>query len=433
MLNPWVILTGLAAGTVMGLYFPTTAAILAPGGELYLSLLKMCVVPIMVTAVITSVGRLFLRSGSASFLRRSLAVISAFLLTTSVIGVLSGVLFQPGANMSETSQAVLGRLLTSSGSMKHLPVAPDMIITQNEIINTHPNIFVNFALDMIPTNIFKSLSRGASLQILFFSVLLGIAVAMVPINGKSQFLNDCDVVFQAFVKIIQALMYFLPVGLALLIADQMLSLGMDLLIAMGWYTISIYSGCIFLFLGGSFIIKFQSKESFWYAIKALKQPLIIAFSSRNSFAAMPSAITAMTDDFRFDHTTTNLLIPLGVTMFRFGGLLAFAVSAIFFAQLYHLDLGMSDYILILFTSVLAGVASAGAPSIATASLMTIILNPLGLPSDAAIVLFIAINPVIAPILAMINLHGQCTATALVAPRDNLYHRSQQDPGIKRFL
>jgi proton glutamate symport protein len=154
--------------------------------------------------------------------------------------------------------------------------------------------------------------------------------------------------------------------------------------------------------------------SFVNSYVALRKPLIISFGTRSSFVAMPSAIHAMSEDLRFEKETINLTIPLGITICRFGTVMAFSFSAVFFAQLYHLQMSPGIYGIILMGTVLAALASAGAPGAATIGMLSLVFNPLGLPVDAAIALMLAVDPLIDPVLTLVNVHTNCACTALIA-------------------
>ena len=94
--------------------------------------------------------------------------------------------------------------------------------------------------------------------------------------------------------------------------------------------------------------------------------------------------------------------------------MTFGLSTIFFAQLYNLPLGPGSYGVILFGTVLAALASAGAPGAATIGMLSLVFNPLGLPVEAAIALMLAVDPLIDPIITLVNVHTNCTCTALIA-------------------
>jgi proton glutamate symport protein len=271
----------------------------------------------------------------------------------------------------------------------------------------------SFFKEIIPENIFHSLQQGHTLQILFFSLILGIALGFVSENLRDRLLNDIEAVFQAFITIIGWLMYLLPLGLLFLIASQIAEIGLEVMGAMTKYILWAYIGCFLLLLINGLIISLGTKTGLIQTFQLLRQPLLISFFTRNGFAAMPSAIEAMHENFRIDENTTNFVIPLGITLCRFGTVMAFSLSVVFMAQLFDVPLDLWTILFIAFASVLAGVASAGAPGVVALTMISIVLEPLGLPLEVALVLLLAVDPITDPPLTLINVQTNCAACSLI--------------------
>jgi len=142
----------------------------------------------------------------------------------------------------------------------------------------------------------------------------------------------------------------------------------------------------------------------------------VALGTRSSLASLPSTIHSLVDKLGFDHTEVNLYTPLGVTICRYGNVIYFALAAFFIAQLYETSLGMAEILTVLVASILAGMATAGATGVLTLSMMTIVLEPLGLPWSAAIVLFIAIDPIVDPLRTLLIVHTNMAATSVIGSR-----------------
>ncbi|MFW5993162.1 MAG: dicarboxylate/amino acid:cation symporter [Desulfohalobiaceae bacterium] len=412
LLSPWTILVCLAVGVLLGIYLPQAATRLAPIGDLYLRLLQMCVLPIMVTAIISSVTKLLASKMSGSVLLRIILVFCAGLVLASFIGVAAGALGQPGANLDQEAKEVMGQLISSrteEGSMS----APDMQLYLDQKQRATPAGSTSFLKDIIPENIFHALQQGHTLQILFFSLVLGVALGFVSEHLRDRLLSDIEAVFQAFITIIGWLMYLLPLGLLFLIASQIADIGLEVMGAMTKYILWTYIGCFLLVLINSLAISLATKRGFIQTLRLLRQPLLISFFTRNGFAAMPSAIEAMHENFRIDKNTTNFVIPLGITLCRFGTVMAFSLSVIFMAQLFGVQLDLGSILFIALASVLAGVASAGAPGVVALTMISIVLKPLGLPMEVALVLLLAVDPITDPPLTLINVQTNCAACSLI--------------------
>ena len=401
--NPWVIILGMAAGIITGMFNKNLALKLAPIGDAYLSFLSMCVIPIMATAVITSFGRLFRAREASFFLRRIIVVFLLGLLITSSIGMFAAVTGKPG-QLEPQSLDKLGKVL----------IQFERDNPGNNTGGKESFGFYQFLKMIIPANIFNALYEGKNLQILFFSIVLGLSLGILPSEKADQLLDFTEVVFKAFEKAIVLAMYALPLGLFCMLAGQIAQAGIDILKAMTKFVVIIHITGLALVLLGSAVISAVSKKPFIQIFRDLREPLIIAFGTRNSYAAMPAVFDTLRDNFSLNQNLINLVVPLSIVICRYSMVVVFTIGAVFMAQLYNMQLGLDQYFFILLVSVLAAVAGAGAPSVVALSMIAIVLAPLGLPSGAAIVLLRAVNAIIDPILTIINIHLTCAAAILIA-------------------
>ena len=244
--------------------------------------------------------------------------------------------------------------------------------------------------------------------------MLGVALATVGMQQTDQIIQATFVLFKAFENVIGWMMYFLPFGLFCLLAGQVAQVGISIIMALMQYVGMIYVAAIIIVLINGLVIRFMGRTSFLSTFLALRKPLIISFGTRSSFVAMPSAIHAMSEDLRFEKETTNLMIPLGITLCRFGTVMTLGLSTIFLHNSTIYPWVRDSYGVILFGTILAALASAGAPGAATIGMLSLVFNSLGLPVDAAIALMLAVDPLIDPIITLVNVHTNCTCTSLIA-------------------
>jgi len=325
------------------------------------------------------------------------------LLITSSIGIFAAVIGNPG-QLEDQSLDKLGQVL-----IQYERGNPD------ENAGGQEPFGLNELLEMIvPANIFNALYEGENLQILFFSIILGLTLGLLPSEKADQLLDFTEVIFKAFEKIIVLAMYALPLGLFCMLAGQIAQIGIEILKAMTKFIVIIHITGLALVLLGSAVISAAAKKPWLQTCRDLKEPLIIAFGTRNSYATMPSVFDALRDKFGLHQNLINLVVPLSIVICRYSMVMVFTIGAIFMAQLYNLQLGMDQYLFILLVSILAAIAGAGAPSVAALSMITIVLTPLGLPAGAAIVLLLAVNAIIDPMLTIINIHLTCAAAILIA-------------------
>ncbi len=403
----WTILGSIAAGVLLGLYEPELSLRLVPYGDLYLSFLKMCIIPIMVTAIVSSVGRLFMSSGSNKVLYRMITVSAASMFIVSAFGMITGLLAKPGSNISSGSKAVLGTILLDTESAS----------TVGTESGNNGSGLMDFVFNLIPDNIFIALGQGNNLQILFFSVVMGIALGMLSArSGDHQFLSMTDLLFKVFQTVISWSMYLLPVGLLCIMAGQMASTGLGLMLAMFKFIGLIHVMSLILMAVSGSVIAFKLKISFLQSLAGLKDSLTIAFGTQYSVATMPSVLDALRNRFKLDADSVNLVVPLSIVVCRYSMIMIYSLGLIFIAQLYSVQLGWQALLLILVGAVLASIAGAGVPGIVAISMITLIATPLHLPSSTGVILLMAVIPVINPIITASNVHLNSAASVLIVDR-----------------
>lgn len=409
MLNPWVIVAGIVAGGFVGWYNPTIAAYIAPLGQLYTSLLQMCVIPILLTAVISGLSRLFIFGAAANYITRLAMAILLGLMLASAIGILIAIVGRPGSGLQQSAQATLGTMI----SQYEMSTSE-----QTATLKEQAGLF-SFFEQMIPENIFASLSQGERLSVLFFSIVVGIALGSTGVGMAQPVLHILEAFYETFIRIIGWLMYALPLGLFCLAAGQISHLGVGILAAMFKLILLIYLCALILILIYGLIIWWKSENRLLRSFSALRETLIIAFGTSNSFAAIPSAMWSLKEDLNIDKDVTDLVLPLGITLNPPGSVCHFALCSLFIANLYGVALTLDQYVIIFVGSALAGIAASGAPGIAALSMIAIILQPLGLPLDVALILLAAIDPIVDPVLTVVNVHANCATTAFVAQQKAL--------------
>ena len=171
---------------------------------------------------------------------------------------------------------------------------------------------------------------------------------------------------------------------------------------------------LLIYIFSTLVIWRSSRTSLKRVLAAVTAPTILAVVTSSSFACLPAAIASLSEELRFDRQTTNLLTPLAITLCRFGSVTYFAAAAVFVVQLYQKALAPGEIVLITLGAILAGMATSGVTGILTLTMLGLILDPLQLPLDAVLVLFIAIDPLMDPLRTLTIVHTGMAATAAVA-------------------
>lgn len=406
LLHPFVILAGLLIGTAIGFTNAPLAKWMAPFGDIYLALLMMCVLPIMIGAIVSSLGRMFANHTDKMFMLSVVSVFGGGLVLASILAIMVGLLASPGAGLDESSKTVL------SGQVAEHELASESAYEPVEKMG-----LLDFVRNIIPTNVFEAASNGQNLSLLFFSIILGIAFGLSRTKSSATAINVAEATYEAVLKIIGWLMYGLPFGLCFIAADNVSALGMDMFYAMFKVVLLIYLVSVLMILIYSLVIWRRVGGSYFKTFYALKDTLLISLGTSSSFAAIPSALKSLSQDFGLNKNKVDLVVPLGVSLNPHGNVIHFTLAAMFVAQLYGISLGTGDLVVLMITGVLAAIAAAGAPGIAALSMLVIVFEPLGLPVAIGIILFAAIDPIIDPMLTMVNVHGNCASASLVSDKD----------------
>ena len=411
VLNPWVVLGSLALGFTFGLYRPEFALKLSVIGDVYVDLLKMIALPFMVSAVIFSLQRLFREGGASSLLVRVGVVFSVFSVAVGVIGGITLLLLTPGENLPPEVMQKFGQIVggdfTSSDSVMSLFGVDVPVKALN---------FSDVILSLIPSNIFAALAGGETLKILIFALLFGFAIGQVPSRVADGLTQALESIYHACQILMRWLNYPLPIILFSMSAAQIAKTGVGPLQAMGQFVLSFFVASFIALIASTLIIWKRSNSSLIETLNAMRGPFALALATRNSATCMPTMIESLVDRLGFVRSKVELLVPLSVSLLRIGPVIYYVAATVFIAQLYGKPLGVIELLVVLSASILAGFASAGMTGILTVSLIGLICTYLGLPFEAAFVLFLAVDPICDMLRTLVLVLGNNAAVCLICPR-----------------
>ena len=408
--SPWAIVVSVVLGAYIGRFHPEVARQLQPLGSLYLGLLKMCVLPILLSAISNSIGRLMRSHGAQRYVRRILLIFPLALLIVSGIATSMAAVAGPGRNLTTSTMETLGVLVNQSGI--DLEIALNGPLEVEEV-----NTIGDLVVDIVPENIFSALSEGQTLQVLLFAIIFGVSLGLIRTPSTNALFDILDSIYRSFNQVIHWLTYLLPIGLFSLLAYQLSEIGVEVLVSMVGFVVVMLVISLVLYLLGTVVIWRRSGQSLGHVLTAMKDPTILALATSSSLACLPAAISSLSDDLGFDRQTTDLVTPLTITLCRFGSVAYFGAAALFVAQIYQKEIGLSTLLIILVGSILAGMATSGVTGILTLTMLGLVLDPLRLPLEAVLVLFIAIDPLMDPLRTLGIVHtGMATTAAIADPQ-----------------
>lgn len=417
--SPWCIFLSVSLSVYVGMYYPALAQAVSPIGELYLSLLKMCVLPILLSAITASIARLMSSPDAKLYIRRILLVFPLGLLFTSSLAVMIAGIFGPGRNLSEETLSTLGVLVNQSGIDLEVSLTGPLPEPKAGMS------LANFLLNMVPENIFNALSEGHTLKVLCFAIIFGISLGLLNSKLSESLLPMLDATFKSFNQLIQWLTLALPFGLFSLLAYQLSQQGIEVVISMLNFILVVIGTTVAVYALSTLVIWQQGNKSLLETLSATRETTILALATSSSLACLPSAISTLSEKFKFNRQTINLVTPLSITLCRFGSVFYFSLGAMFVAQLYGKVLGPLSYVMIICGAIFAGMATSGVTGILTLAMLGIVLEPLKLPLEAVLVLFIAIDPILDPFRTLGIVHTGMAATAVIADPQG----ARQEPSV----
>jgi proton glutamate symport protein len=241
---------------------------------------------------------------------------------------------------------------------------------------------------------------------------MGLALGLSRSEASGRLLEVVEGVYETFFKILNWVLYALPLGLFCLIGGHIAAIGSEYLLALGKITGIFYVCCLFMAFLYLMAMRVATGLSIGGMFKALRDPLALAFVSSNSLVAMPMALRHLEEDLHQSHDLVRLVVPLGIVMNRHAYPLLFSFMTVYVSQVYDHPLGILQLLQVSVASAMIGMAAIG-PAASVAPLLALILLPLGLPAGLAVATLVETTALVTPIVAMTHLFGSCATATLI--------------------
>lgn len=391
-LGKWIILATVA-GAVCGLLMGESAHSLAPVGDLFMTLIKMVVVPMVFFSLVGGAASL----GNSSSAGKIGAVTFAYYGVTTAVAVALGlalsVIFQPGAgiNMAAISDAAI-----------------DVDMSQSHTIPGFWETVIGF----VPVNPFAALVEGNILQTIVFALFVGFGLSVLEPEKKEFMIKIFNYFTEIFIKIMTGIMYLAPIGVFALMADATGTFGYDVLVKLlqliGLYVVVLIV-VTYGMIGGS-VALFSKKVGYVQFFKSMWKCQLFAFSTASSMATLPMNMATCENEFGLNKGTVSFALPLGATINMNGNAAYYAMAGCFIAQMYGMELSMSQYIAIIITSTLGAVGQAGVPG--PSLLVVAVLVSAGIPIEALPILF-GVDRIFDMLRTAVNITGDAACATIV--------------------
>ena len=407
----WKIIIGMGLGVVYGLiasnmgWIDFTNNWIKPWGVIFVNSLKLIAVPLVFASLVKGVASL---SDISRLSRIGGKSITLFLATTVIAGTIGLLLVNtvnPGIGfdtkdtneLTPSSQEGLNSKITAAEGVKE--AGP-----------------LKFLVDIIPTNILESASNNSNmLQVIFFAILFGIAIVMLPKEKTVYVKGFFDGINDIILQIVDFIMLVAPYAVFALLGALLVDFGASatLFIALGKYSLTVIVGMLLMvFLVYPLIIKIFTKVKYVNFFKGIFPAQMLAFSTSSSAATLPVTIQRCEDNLGISKEVSSFVLPLGATINMDGTALYQAVAAVFIAQAFGIDLDLGQQLTIVLTATLASIGAAAVPGAGMVTLV-IVLEAINVPA-AGLALIFGVDRILDMMRTVVNVTGDSAVAVVVA-------------------
>ncbi|MEU2112328.1 dicarboxylate/amino acid:cation symporter [Streptomyces sp. NPDC019507] len=366
-------------------------------GDIFVQLLKLAVAPLVFFAILVSITNLRKVNNAARLAGRTLLWFMITSLIAVAIGLAIGLLTDPGAGTGLTRQD--GEKPEKAGS------------------------WIDFLTGIVPTDVITPFTELNVLQIVFMAAVAG--VAALQLGDRAQpILAFSESVLELLQKALWWVIRLAPIGTVGLIGHAIADYGWDLIGKYATFTADVYIGCALVLFGVyPLLLATVARVNPLQFFKGAWPAIQLAFVSRSSVGTMP-VTQKVTERLGVPKEYTSFAVPFGATT-KMDGCAAIypALAAIFIAQIFEVQLGVQDYLLIAFVSVVGSAATAGLTGATV--MLTLTLSTLGLPLEG-VGLLMAIDPILDMMRTATNVAGQAVVPVIVAAREKILDRDAYD-------
>ncbi|MEM4992002.1 glutamate/aspartate:proton symporter GltP [Priestia sp. SB1] len=404
----WQILIGLILGIVVGGVFygnPNVQTYLEPVGTIFIRLIKMIVVPIVVSSLIVGVAGVGDIKKLGKIGGKTLLYFEIITTIAIILGLVAANVFQPGKGIDMSS--------LSKGNIQTY-VATTEQVESHSLADTFINI--------VPQNIFSALTDGNMLAIIFFSVLFGLGVAAIGEKGKPV-LQFFQATADAMFHVTNLIMKLAPLGVFALIGVTVSKFGISSLIPLSKLVILVYVAMFVFIVVILGLVAKLCKFNIFNLFKVLKDELILAYSTSSSETVLPKIIEKM-EKLGCPKSIISFVIPTGYSFNLDGSTLYQSIAAIFIAQLYGIDMSLMEQVSLVLVLMITSKGIAGVPGVSFVVLLAT-LGSVGLPVEG--LAFIAgIDRILDMARTVVNVIGNSLAAIVISKWEGQYDKTKEE-------
>jgi proton glutamate symport protein len=392
----WQILIALILAVLYGYFIPEGVKYVHWMGEIFLTALKMVIIPLILSSIISGVTSM----GSGKSLGRLGLKTIIYYLSTSIIAIITGLILvnviRPGVGVEMGFTQSVEGLTDNVGSLSDI------------------------LMRIVPANIFEAMVNADILPIIFFAIIFGVFISQTADKYRVTLTTFFEAFFEVMMKMTMFIVRFTPLGIFGIVAyevqrnaDQLANLAGSMAI----YMLTVFLALmIHALISLPLILRIFARVNPFKHLNNMLTPLITAFSTASSSATLPLTMEAVEHKSGVSNKISSFTLPLGATINMDGTALYECVAAMFIAQVYGVDMSFMEQMLVVVTALLASIGAAGIP-MAGLVMLTVILTAAGLPLEG-IGLIIAVDLLLDMTRTAVNVWSDSCGAVIIARTEN---------------
>ena len=439
------ILIGLAVGVIAGVTVNYAFGgdhprvlwvidnITQPIGQLFLNLLLMIVVPLVFSSLVVGVagigdirklGRVGLKTFAYTIIISAISVVIGLTLANTI---------RPGKRIDPATSAALEQKFGSKATQEVDAVTKASGAKKSPLMTVVETLVPKNPLASIvgiKAGEEKQTDTPNLLHLMFFALILGIAITLIPVSVTAPLLRGLEAVYQISAKIIDIIMKFAPYAVACLLFNSTAVFGISLLRALGWFVVTVLLGlALHMFGVFSLSIYFLSRISPLDFFRRIRTVILTAFSTSSSNATLPTALRVSEENLGVPREINSFVLTIGATANQNGTALYEGVTVLFLAQLAGLDMSLGQQLTVVYLAILGGIGTAGVPS-GSIPFIILILVTIGV-NPALIAIILGVDRILDMCRTTLNVVGDITAATFVARSEGYELLKPHEPAIVR--
>ena len=385
----------------------TLATMIKPIGDIFIRLLMMIAIPLVFASLLVGVSSLHDVKRMARIGGKTIAF---FLVTTALaitVGLAFANLLRPGERMESGARDRLLAAYEDDAAAR---------IQQNLEID-----MVDYLVNLVPKNPIKAMANAEMLQIIVFALLMGIALLFIEKQKAFRITSFFDAVSDAMIALVDLVMRIAPYAVFALIAGTIAEFGFSVIQTLIWYVAAVLGGLfVQTFIVYPLLLKLFAREvGLMDFLRGIRPAQIVAFTTSSSAATLPVNMECC-ENIGAPKSITGFVLPLGATINMDGTALYQGVATVFIAQVYGMDLSLTQQLTVVLTATLASIGTAPVPGVGIVMLI-IVLRSVGVP-EAGIALILGVDRLLDMCRTITNITSDATTTMVVASSEGVFRK-----------